>query len=76
MNIAKNNHDDRAFSHHVYGLLRGLQGNVEEAKFELGLARARETHESAIKRIDLALKVLDLFRMKKAYGTDCHSWVP
>lgn len=59
LNIAKNNHDDRAFSHHVYGLLRGLQGNVEEAKFELGLARARETHESAIKRIDLALKVLD-----------------
>ena len=59
LNIAKNNHDSRAFAHHVYGILRGLEGNIDGARFELNLARTRESHDSAIKRIDLALKILN-----------------
>ncbi len=57
VNVAKLNHDDRAFAHHVYGLLRGLQGDGDGAIFELGLAHARESLPGARQRIELALKV-------------------
>jgi hypothetical protein len=58
INVAKNNHDHRAFAHHVYGLLRWLQEDREGARFELGLARAREGFESARHRIDRARRLL------------------
>jgi hypothetical protein len=62
VNIAKLNHDDRAFAHHVYGLLRGLQGDEAGARFELYLALQRETYEDAKRRIECALRVLDTVR--------------
>ena len=62
VNIAKLNHDDRAFAHHVYGLLRGLQGDEAGARFELYLALQRETYEDAKRRIECALRVLDNVR--------------
>jgi hypothetical protein len=58
VNVAKNNHDDRAFAHHVYGLLRGLQEDREGARCELGLAQAREGFEAARHRIDRAMQLL------------------
>ena len=60
INVAKNNHDDRAFAHHVYGLLRGLQEDREGSQFELDLALSREGFESARQRIHLALHLLEL----------------
>jgi hypothetical protein len=54
VNMAKNNHDDRAFAHHVYGLLRGLHEDRDGARFELGLALAREGFEGARLRIGRA----------------------
>ena len=60
INIAKNNHDDGAYAHHVYGLLRGLQEDREGSQFELGLALSREGFESARQRIHLALHLLEL----------------
>jgi|GEM_PF-6045724 len=60
INIAKNNHDDRAYAHHVYGLLRGLQEDREGSQFELGLAMSREGFESARQRVHLALHLLEL----------------
>lgn len=60
INVAKNNHDDRAFAHHVYGLLRGLREDREGSQFELGLALSREGFESARQRIHHALHLLEL----------------
>ena len=60
INVAKNNHDDRAYAHHVYGLLRGLQEDRKGSQFELGLALSREVFESARQRIHLALQLLEL----------------
>ena len=58
VNAAKNNHDDRAFAHHVYGLLRGLQEDRESALFELALASAREGFPGARHRISRALQLV------------------
>ena len=58
VNVAKNNHDGRAFAHHIYGLLRGLQEDREGARFELSLARAREGFESARSRINRAAQLV------------------
>jgi hypothetical protein len=59
VNLAKNNHDERAFAHHVYGLLRGLQQNRDGARFELSLAISREGHEGARQRIQRALQLVE-----------------
>jgi hypothetical protein len=58
INLAKYKHNERAFAHHVYGLLRGLQGDREGARFELGLALQREEYEGARQRIARALRAL------------------
>jgi CubicO group peptidase (beta-lactamase class C family) len=58
VNVAKQQNDDWAFAHHVYGLLRGLQGNVGGARFELELALARETFDGARARMQRAFDVL------------------
>jgi hypothetical protein len=58
VNVAKNNHDGRAFAHHVYGLLRGLQEDRAGARFELEIALAREGFDGARQRISRALQVV------------------
>jgi hypothetical protein len=58
VNLAKNNHDERAFAHHVYGLLRGLQEDWDGARFELTLAISREGLEGPKQRINRALQFL------------------
>jgi len=59
INMAKNNDDSKAFAHHVYGLLRGVQGNRDGARFELGIALERESFEGARHRIKRAITVCD-----------------
>jgi len=57
INKAKYRHDDRAFAHHVYGLLRGLQGDATRARKELGLAFKHETLDGVRIRIRRGLRV-------------------
>jgi len=59
VNLAKHKHDDRAFAHHVYGILRGLQGDARRAQFELHLAREREQLGGPRRRIERALQAID-----------------
>jgi len=56
--LAKQKHDDRAFAHHVYGLLQGLRADLNGARFELHLAHEREGFDGAKKRIYRALQLL------------------
>jgi hypothetical protein len=60
VNIAKNNRDEWAFAHHVYGLIRGFQEDAAGARFELHLARERESVPGARARIERALSVANL----------------
>jgi hypothetical protein len=58
VNLAKHDQDGRAFAHHVYGLLRGLQQDREGARFELGLALAREGFEGPRQRVRRAMQLV------------------
>lgn len=58
VNLAKYLRDDWAFAHFVYGLQRGIDGEVGKAHFELYLAINRETFPSARQRIDRALALV------------------
>ena len=55
INLAKYLHDEWAFAHYLYGLLRGIDGDVGKAHFELYLAVNREGLICARNRIDRAL---------------------
>jgi len=59
INMAKHHHDERAFAHHVYGLLRGLEGNASGARFELQLALERERLDGPRQRIERALVAME-----------------
>jgi hypothetical protein len=58
INLAKYLRDDWAFAHYLYGLLRGVDGDVGKAHFELYLAINRETFACAKQRIDRALSLV------------------
>jgi hypothetical protein len=55
INLAKYLRDEWAFAHFIYGLLRGIDGDVGKAHFELYLAVNREGLICARNRIDRAL---------------------
>lgn len=59
INLAKHINDGKAFVHHAYGLLQGGQGNRNGARFELGLALARESFAGARQRIRRGLALCD-----------------
>lgn len=58
INLAKYLHDEWAFAHYLYGLLRGIDGEVGKAHFELYLAVNREGLICARNRIDRALSLV------------------
>jgi len=58
INLAKFLKDEWAFAHFLYGLLRGLDGEMGKAHFELYLAINRETYISARQRVDRALSLV------------------
>jgi len=59
VNLAKQQHDEWGFAHHVYGLVRCMQGQWPEARFELHLAREREPEELVRQRIGQALALVE-----------------
>ncbi|HSI83329.1 MAG: tetratricopeptide repeat protein [Candidatus Methylacidiphilales bacterium] len=48
--------DGWARHHHLYGLIHGVRGDLEKARFELGLAQTREPFPAARKRIEDAAR--------------------
>jgi hypothetical protein len=58
INLAKYLRDEWAFAHFVYGLLRGVAGNLGRAHFELYLAINRETFACARARVERALDLV------------------
>jgi len=58
INLAKYLRDEWAFAHFVYGLLRGVAGNLGRAHFELYLAINRETFVCARARVERALDLV------------------
>jgi len=58
INLAKYLRDEWAFAHFIYGLLRGIDGDVGKAHFELYLAVNREGLICARQRIDRALSLV------------------
>lgn len=55
VSVARKSDDSKAFAHHVLGLMKGLGGDKEGARFELWLALQRETFPGARERIEKAL---------------------
>lgn len=58
INLAKYLKDEWAFAHFLYGLLRGVVGDVGKAHFELYLSINREALTCARQRIDRALSLV------------------
>ena len=58
INLAKYLKDEWAFAHFIYGLLRGLSGDLGRAHFELYLAINRETLVCARSRVERALELV------------------
>ena len=58
INLAKYLRDEWAFAHFVYGLLRGVSGNLGRAHFELYLALNREPLVCARARVERALDLV------------------
>jgi hypothetical protein len=54
---AKN--DQFARHHYLYGLILGLQGDIDRARWELGMALQHEPYEEGRTRIRLAMDILD-----------------
>jgi hypothetical protein len=55
LQIAASKHDDWSRHHHIYGLIHGVEGNLERSGFELGLAEKAEPHDDVRRRIAEAI---------------------
>ena len=55
--VAASVNDNWARHHHNFGLIQGLENNLEEAQFELHLALEREPYEDARMRIQEAQRI-------------------
>jgi hypothetical protein len=59
LRAAASKHDDWARHHYLYGLILGLGGSGERARWELGMALQLEPYEEGRVRIRWALDILD-----------------
>lgn len=59
LRAAASKHDDWARHHYLYGLILGLGGNGERARWELGMALQFEPYEEGRVRIRWAFDILD-----------------
>jgi hypothetical protein len=59
LRAAASKHDDWARHHYLYGLILGIGGNGERARWELGMALQFEPYEEGRVRIRAALDILD-----------------
>ena len=59
LRAAASKNDQFARHHYLYGLILGLQGDVDRARWELGMALQHEPYEEGRSRIRMAMDVLD-----------------
>lgn len=59
LRVAATKNDLFARHHYLYGLALGLEGSVERACWELGMALSYEPYDEARERIQLALELLE-----------------